>query len=420
MIGAILSVIRRGVDEEGQRISRAVQKVLPNRGLVWTLGFGGFLVNADSRAIAPMLAAIAVALHTTPSDAALLVTAYSIPYGIFQLIYGPLADRIGKIRTIMFSLCLFALGEIGCTVVGSFSSLMFLRTLTGIFAAGIIPTSLAQIGDRFEGDDRPRAIAFFMSLCTSGQAIGIVVGGIVAQFLSYRYLFFILGLAALPVLLTFFRQRADENRTVKVTTPVLVRYSALIHRRFAWLIYALVFCEGLIFYGGFTFLGVYGVQDLHLSYFTIGLLTATYSLGAFVGSRTITRVLIRIGTGRMPVFGAALFTCGFGIIWLWPTVVALTIGFIILGFGFSYCHSTLQTHATDLLPQARATAVSLFAFSLFLGSGLGPIATGYVDDLFGMRWMLGAVTAGMALFGVGCMMLMCPPEKSDRQSTMAT
>lgn len=372
-----------------------------NRGWLWALGLGGFLVNADNRAIAPMLPAIAVSLHTTPSHAALLVTAYSIPYGLFQLVYGPLADRMGKVNTILFSLILFAFGTVMCGVVHTFSWLMVLRILTGIFAAGIIPTTLAQIGDRVVLSERPHAIAFFMSLATSGQALGIVIGGLVAQFFSYRILFLFLGLAAVPTLLALMRQRKrDGFRPSEGTLSLASRYLSLLHNTRAWVVYGLVFTEGFVFFGGFTFLSTYGVTVLHLSYLVIGLLTATYSLGAFIGSRTITRVLGKVGSTRMPVFGAGLMTAGFGLIWGVASVVGLTIGFVILGFGFSYCHSTLQTYATDLLPGGRATAISVFAFSLFLGSGLGPMVLGAVLKHEGMSALLGATTAGMAVFAI--------------------
>ena len=377
-----------------------------NKHMLWELGFGGFLVNADNRAIAPMLPAIALALHVSVSAAALLVTAYSIPYGLFQLVYGPLADRFGKIRTILLSLGLFSVGTIACGFVYTFSWLMVLRIITGVFAAGIIPTTLAQIGDKFEISDRPRAIAFFMSLATSGQAMGIVIGGLVAQFFSYRLLFIIIGVATVPTLLALFRQRHGETRQHPNYIPLLLRYSSLFHNRRAWLIYGLVLCEGFVFFAGFTFLGVYGVFELHLSYLVIGLLTATYSLGAFAGSRTIAWVLHRIGTSRMPIVGATLMTLGFALVWGWVSVVALTAGFIVMGFGFSYCHSALQTYATDLLPNGRATAVSVFAFSLFLGSGLGPMAGGQIFDAYGVNAMLGSVTIGMAIFAVLCATLL--------------
>lgn len=378
-----------------------------NKYMLWALGLGGFMVNADNRAIAPMLPAMAASLHTTPSSAALLVTAYSIPYGLFQLVYGPIAEKIGKINTILLSLCLFALGTVFCGVVHVFSWLLVLRIVTGIFAAGIIPTTLAQIGDWFELSERPRAIALFMSFSTIGQAMGIVIGGLVAQFFSYRILFFLLGLACIPTILAIFRERARDSIPIKKeSTPMFQRYVLLFMSKRSWQIYGLVFCEGLVFYGGFTFLGVYGVSNLHLSYLAIGLLTATYSVGAFFGSKTITSVITYVGLKRMPVLGSSLMVLGFAVIWGWQSVISLTAGFIILGFGFSYCHSTLQTFATDLLPSGRATAVSVFAFSLFLGSGLGPYILGGIFDAYGSRMMLGTVTIGMLVFCCLCMTLL--------------
>lgn len=383
-----------------------------NKKMLWNLGFGGFLVNADNRAIAPMLPAIALSLHVSSASAALLVTAYSIPYGLFQLVYGPIADRIGKVNTILAAVTLFAVGTVACGLVDTFPSVLVLRIVTGMFAAGIIPTTLAQIGDRFELSERPRAIAFFMSLSTSGQALGIVIGGIVAQYLSYRWLFVLIGVGAIPTLFGLLRQRKLEGRPVPAAEPLMSRYKAIVKSRRAWLVYGLVLAEGFVFYGGFTFLGVYGVTLLHLSYFVIGLLTATYSLGAFIGSRTISRAIARVTPRRMPVLGATLMTIGFLIIWGWPSVPGLTAGFVILGFGFSYCHSTLQTHATDLLPGGRATAVSVFAFSLFLGSGLGPIVAGSAVGWFGMRGMVLSVAAGMAVFTVLTTTLLRRPKGS--------
>lgn len=382
--------------EEVQQQSRQSKQTM------WALGFGGFLVNADSRALAPMLPAIAAAFHTSASAAALLVTAYSIPYGLFQLVYGPLADRIGKLKTIFAALCLFALGTIACGLVQTYSWLIILRIVTGIFAAGIIPTALAQIGDLFHLKERPRAIAFFMSMVTSGQALGIVIGGIVAQFASYRILFFLLGCMAFPAIWALMRQRNEKGKEIPEAMPLRLRYQSLLRNKRAWVVYGLIFCEGFVFFAGFTFLGVYGVVTLHQSYLIIGLLTATYSLGALFGSRTITRVLNRFGASRMPVLGAFLMALGFAVVWNWEHVITLTLGFIILGFGLSYCHSTLQTYATDLLPQGRGTAMSVFAFSLFLGSGLGPLAGGAIYDRFGLSFMLGAVTSGMFVFSLLC------------------
>ncbi|NHN35475.1 MFS transporter [Paenibacillus agricola] len=330
----------------------------------------------------------------------------SIPYGVFQLVYGPIADRFGKVKTILISLCLFSIGTIACGLVDSFAWLLLLRFITGMFAAGIIPTTLAMIGDQYDISERPRVIAFFMSMSTAGQALGIVIGGLVAQFASYQPLFLILGLVAFPVVWLLWQQRKHGGIPSEKPQPLRQRYVTLIKMRRAWLIYMLVFFEGFLFFGGFTFLAVYGVSVLHLSYLFIGLLTLTYSAGAFLASRTITKVIQHIGAPRMPIVGSLLMALGFGLVWGWESIITLTIGFIVLGFGFSYCHSTLQTYAMGLLPQGRATAVSVFAFSLFLGSGLGPVAAGSIYDLYGVSVMLGASAAGMLLFGLLCLSLL--------------
>ncbi|HEX9440000.1 MAG TPA: MFS transporter, partial [Roseiflexaceae bacterium] len=52
-----------------------------------------FMVAAEARVIAPLLPAMAADFQTTIADAGLLITAYALPYGVFQLVYGPLADR---------------------------------------------------------------------------------------------------------------------------------------------------------------------------------------------------------------------------------------------------------------------------------------------------------------------------------------
>jgi len=75
-----------------------------------------FMVAAEARVIAPVLPAIASDFRTSVATAGLLITAYSIPYGLFQLVYGPLADRFSRQRVMGAALGLFAAGT---TLVGS-------------------------------------------------------------------------------------------------------------------------------------------------------------------------------------------------------------------------------------------------------------------------------------------------------------
>src|SRR5206468_2672485 len=67
------------------------------------LGAGIFMINLDSRVIAPLLPTIATAFHTSVSAAGILISAYMFPYGFFQLVYGPLSDRLGKVKVVAFA-----------------------------------------------------------------------------------------------------------------------------------------------------------------------------------------------------------------------------------------------------------------------------------------------------------------------------
>ncbi|MDR3561133.1 MAG: MFS transporter [Negativicutes bacterium] len=370
--------------------------------LLWALGIAGFLVNADNRAVAPILPAIAGDLAIRESTAGLLVSAYSLPYGLFQLVYGPIADRIGKTRVTLIALALFSLGTVACGFADSFAWLLALRFITGVFAAGIIPVSLAQIGDSFPLAKRQSAISFFMAFCTSGQALGIVIGALLAQFYTWKTLFILVGLAGFPALLLLRRQPHDTAQATAATLPLLDGYKTVFASQRSRIVYLAVWLEGAIFYGGFTYLGVYANIYLGLDYYLVGLFTALFSAAAFVGTRFIPAILGRVGQHRMPTLGVSMMAAAFALIWLVANWGALMVGFILLGIGFIIIHSTLQTYATELLPEARGTAMSLFAFFLFFGNGIGPAFFGWVYDYGGVKIMLATTTLCLTIFALGC------------------
>lgn len=326
--------------------------------LLWALGIASFLVNADNRAVAPVLPAIADDLVIRESVAGLLVSAYSIPYGLFQLVYGPIADRFGKMRTIFLALSCFSVGTLACSLVNDFSTLFILRMLNGTFAAGIIPIALAQIGDSFSLADRPKAISFFMSCAMSGQALGIVIGSLLAQFISWKLLFVCVGLAAVPAAVMFYKHNASSPaEPPPVAMPLKERYRRIFADSRSWILYFAVCMEGAALFGGFTYLGIYANRFLGLNYFTIGLLTACFSIAAFIGTRVVPAVIARVGLPKMPLVGACILTAAYADIWLVTHWAGLMTGFFIMGIGYSIIHTALQTYATELFPPARATCM---------------------------------------------------------------
>ena len=87
------------------------------RASLLVLGMAAFMVQADARVIDPLLHVVSTDFHTTPPSAAILISSYALPYGLFQLFYGPLGDRIGKLRVMAACLTVFAFGTFACAFV---------------------------------------------------------------------------------------------------------------------------------------------------------------------------------------------------------------------------------------------------------------------------------------------------------------
>jgi len=146
------------------------------------------MVASDARVIDPLLKTIASDFQGSLTKASLAVSAYALPYGLCQLIYGPLGDRIGKVRVMAIAFSLFAIGTAACAFVpeGSLGlqALIALRLITGVFAAAIIPLSIAYIGDKFPPEKRRQPSAEFMSALMMGTVFSGPMGGIFGDYLA--------------------------------------------------------------------------------------------------------------------------------------------------------------------------------------------------------------------------------------------
>ncbi len=354
---------------------------------VGLLGAAAFIVTADVRVVNPLLQIIANEYHTDVGSTGIIATAYAIPYGLFQLVYGPLGDRIGKLKVMSMTLALFAVGTTACAFAPDLFLLTLLRLLTGVFAAATIPMSLAYIGDTFPYNQRQAAIGKFVGAVALGNILSTSLGGIVGDFLNWHLIFLFYGLISIGVFLLLWRTVSRQpSPTPKANTSgsqwfaFLKPYGSLLFKPATRLIILAVFIEGAFFFGGFTFLGAFLKAQYNLLYVVIGFMLGGFGLGSLIYSRSVKWLVQRFGeTGLIMGGGWLVCLCFFGIALLeyWPLFIPLNI---LMGLGYYMIHSTLQTKATEMSPGARGTAVSLFAFSLFLGQGIGVAALGPIVD----------------------------------------
>jgi predicted MFS family arabinose efflux permease len=351
----------------------------PGAGLA-ALSAAAFLVSLDRSIFAPLLPAIARDLQTTIGIAGLAVTAYVLPYGFFQLFYGPVADRRGKIAVVRWAVLVFAAGTALCGLATGVPLLILLRAVTGACAAAVIPLSLAYIGDVVPYARRQGTVATLMGVTSLGTALSTAVGGLVGNFLSWRALFGAYGVLSLVVTAALFLVPGAPPAAPAQSGAGAGwdRYRRVLRSDRARLLYVLVALEGLFVQGGFTYLGAYLETRFGLDYLAIGLLLALYGAATLLASRVLGRLLPRVREQGLIVGGGLLLSAGFLVLAPLQDWRLFPLAMVAMGVGFSFFHSTLQVRATELVPGLRGTAVALFAFSLFMGAGIGTAAMGWL------------------------------------------
>jgi predicted MFS family arabinose efflux permease len=365
------------------------------RSLLLALGLATFMVSLDARVVAPLLPAIAHDFRITVGRAGYVVSSYLLPYGLFQLAYGPLADRFGKVRVSVGALAAFSVGTAFCGAFGSFANVILLRAITGAAAAALIPLTIAYIGDTVPYARRQAALAMLMASSGAAQALSVSVGGTIAALISWRAIFPILGALSCAVTLYLFFEAKHEVRLTRAAGTRKPRYRDALRSPLLPIL-GLVAFEGCLFMGGFPFLSGLLEQRFRLGPMPIGLLLGLAGATQLVTARALPRILRRASEQELLAVGGGLMSVAYLLSAAARHYLWLGLACILIGAGFSLCHSTLQTRATEAFPEGRGTSLALFAFSLFLGSAFGSMAFGSVLEQVG--YGVTFASAGVLLF----------------------
>jgi len=367
------------------------------------LAAAAFVSGANLRLFDALLPTVAEDFAVPPTTASIVITAFTLAYGLFQIVHGPLGDRVGKLRVIGGATLIASAASVGCAFAPTLSSLAVMRFATGIGAAAIVPLSLAWIGDNTSYEKRQATIGRFLSFILMGQILGPALGGALAEFISWRRVFDVMAVIFMVVSIVLFsvdrRTRAPASAISKPHGNVWRNYAAVLGDRWVRIMIVTVFLEGGLFYGAFAYTGAYLKERFGLSYLLIGGMLAGFGVGGVVYSLLVKWLLARLGEkGFVRLGGALMFVC-MAVLPLLPWWQASIPVFIIAGFGFYMFHNTLQTRATEMAPQARGTAIAVFAFCLFMGQAGGVAACGIAIRLLHYGWTFAINGACLALLG---------------------
>lgn len=376
-----------------------------HRRAITLLSFAAFASAASARLCDPMLPKLAGAFMTSPAAAAQVVSSFAVAYGLLQVFFGPLGDRFGKYRLIAWTTLACTLGSLGAVFAHSLGWLTFARLLTGAAAAGVIPLSMAWIGDTVPYEHRQATLARFLG----GQILGVIggqfIGGVFTDTLGWRWAF---AAMALIYLLVGARVLAESraNATTRHVAGARLGARALIAQglevlrlRWAQVILLMVFLEGTLVFGALAFVPSYLHDHFGLSLTVAGGVMALFGVGGFsyiLFARHFVRRFGEVGLAASGglLIGGAWLILALGDTWGW----ALPASYLV-GLGFYMLHNTLQTHATQMAPKMRGTAVSLFASAFFLGQSLGVAVAAALLARAGAAALFAVAAAGIP--GVG-------------------
>ncbi|WMW24902.1 MFS transporter [Methanolobus sediminis] len=344
--------------------------------IILILGIMAFLANGDNYAAAPLLINISKDLNLTISTAALSVTAYMLSFGLFTLLFGPLSDRFGKAKIINIA----AIGTAIFSILGGFAfnlqSLIFFRAVNGAFGAGILPVTLALVGQSFDSENRHKALGKVMGLMFLGGATATAIGGALAYLGSWRLVYITYGVAELIMALIMLRVLEKDQGIVDKFNLISAYKTPLTNFRFMRLV-LLMFFVGFSVFGSFTYSGELLQSVTGYNILQVGLILSLFGVGTVIGGRIAPKVKSILNHAYLVSAGIIGFISLFAIS-AYTNLWILGIGLIGFGMAFIFMQSTLVATAQEKLHMMRGTAMSLASFNMFVGGASGTIFNGYI------------------------------------------
>lgn len=383
----------------------APTRTAANRAILF-LALASFAGAATTRVMDAILPQIAHEFSVSIGTAAVVATTYALAYGGFQLVFGPLGDRYGKYRIILFACIGSALTTLACAFASTLPAMAGARLASGIMAAAIVPLSIAWVGDVVPSDERQQVLARFMSAQIMGLLAGQIGGGVLGEYFGWRSAFlFIAAIYVLAIAGIIFEMVRNPEMTRAKPAPgasmkkTLATFAGLVHRPVVRFVLLMVSIEAFAMFGAFTYVGASLSYRFGLDYASVGLFLAIYCVGGLAYVLTSKRLISLLGPAGLSFWGTVLVAITYTILALTPIYQAYLPAIAVMGLGFYMLHNTLQTLATQMAPDARGSAVAIFATCYFLSQAVGVYIAGMVIDRYGYAPVFLVAAAMLLLLG---------------------
>lgn len=363
---------------------------------VLALSLAGFGSGLSQRGMDAMLPSLAAEFSKPLGVVAAVVTCFTLGYALGQLVFGPLGDRYGKLRVITASCLACSVGALACALAPTLGWLVGARAFAGAVTAAILPLAMAWIGDVVPYERRQLVLARFLVGQIAGVASGQLLGGLAADYLGRQLPF--LGIAAVFLLSAVALSRAQRrlpaappppaSLTVHPVRHLFQEFAAVLAEPWPRVVVLTVFVEGAAVFGALAFFATHLHHTLGVSLTAAGAMVMAFGGGGTAFSFAARKLVPQLGEVGLARGGGWVMLLAIGCVAFAPSAAVVVAACFALGMGFYMLHNTLQTNATQMAPEQRGAAVSLFALCYFGGQTVGVALAGAASSWMGTRGVI--------------------------------
>ena len=376
--------------------------------IVFILGLLAMLMPLSIDMYLPALPVISAQFGVPAGSAQMTLSTYILGFAVGQLLYGPMADSLGRKPVILGGTLVFAAAAVACALAQTIDQLIIMRFFHGLAAAAASVVINALMRDIYPKEEFSRMMSFVMLVTTVAPLIAPMAGGAVLVWFSWHAIFWILALAALlaSAMIFFFIQETlppERRQKFHIRTTMGNFASLFRHKR----VLSYMLASGFSFAGMFSFLSagpfVY-IELNHVSPQHFGYYFALNIVFLFVMTIINSRFVRRVGAINM--FRAGLWI-QFAMAILMVVTAFFDVGFwsLVLGVAaFVGCVSMVSSNAMavilDEFRHMAGTASSLAGtFRFGIGAIVGALLSmATFTSAWPMLWSIAFCATASILF----------------------
>jgi MFS transporter, DHA1 family, multidrug resistance protein len=374
----------------------------------------------------PALPAIEAALDTSVSGAQLTLVAYFLAYGVSQLVYGPLSDQIGRKKTLLIGMSIFAVGSVICAAAPTIEVLVIGRLIQGMGGATVMVIPRAIIRDMYTGAQATRLMATIMLVISISPMLAPLAGSGIVAVGSWREIFLVMGIFAglsLTLAQVTLPETLKQDRRRKVNIKELSRSCGILLRDPVFL--GLTFIAGFgmasfflfVSSASFVYTGEYGLTPTEFS-----LAFAFNAVGFFIATQMAGRLADRWGLATLIGRGVIGFvTCATvlallelaGFQGMWLLLIGLFMAYACLGVVIP----SAMVAALDAHGRRAGMASSLSgSMTMMIGAACIGLSTPFFDGT-ALPMVVSIALCGLAAVGL---VIVTMPKLRQQQMELAT